>query len=293
MQQLIVNILSGAILVACMGCSFYIYYRPNKVFNLTHASTVLASAYCLIYFTEELHVNPAGAIGIAVGIGTIVGMMLTRTLDWVGGGKDRGVYVLVFSMGVALLIENVFSILFGAGVRRGSLGDEFDREVFWVTDSATMSGPQLAGAAGGVLALGAMLYIWYRTPLGRSARAIAENIELARLMGLPVARLLLLLSALSASGGATVGAFVGANSGVSPGSGLNYLMPGIIAAVIGGNKGLLGVVLGAVVIVSISSLSAYYIGSKWADMATYLLFASVLILRPMGIASSGGRAEEQ
>lgn len=293
MLQLSLNIAYSATVVACIAVSFYLYYRPNKVFHLTHASTMLISSYVFIGLLSVSALPTLIVAGVSFVVATIAGMALTGVLSRVGGGEDRNVFVLVLSIGIALVVENLCTMIFGAGVRRAELGAYWDQRLFVVADDAVVSGPQLLGGVSGLLALTAAVWIWYGTSLGRSARAIAENPELAEIIGMPVARLRRQMLALSSAGAALAGLIICINVGVSPSSGINYLMPGVIGAVIGGSQGLRGVLVASFLIVAIGSLSTFFIGSKWADMATYLLFALVLVLRPSGIEKAGLRSEER
>ncbi len=114
---------------------------------------------------------------------------------------------------------------------------------------------------------------------------------LAYLLGVPGRRRLSELTLISAAGASVVGIIVALDTGVGPTSGLDYLLPGIIAAVIGGGAGLRGVLFGALILAIATSLCAYYIGSNWADLMSFLILAGFLVVRPSGAESSSQRAD--
>jgi branched-chain amino acid transport system permease protein len=288
-QQLL-NILFEFVVVCATASSFYFYFRPTGVFHLTHGSTILIAAYAVIWF--EGHGIPLWLAGAAaLGVGTVCGYCFVALYRLVPQSPTRNVSILVASIGVALIVQNVCAILFGDQVRRAS-GAVLDT-VTPIPGGVSLSSAQAFDLLLGLASIAAMLCIWYGTLLGRSARAISEDAKLAYLLGVPVERRLAELTLISAAGASVVGIIVALDTGVGPTSGLDYLLPGIVAAVIGGGAGLRGVLLGALVLSVATSSCAYYIGSNWADLMSFLILAGFLVARPSGAEPLSRRADAE
>ena len=199
---------------------------------------------------------------------------------------------MIASIGLAMIMQNCCAIAFGSSIQRAQMPVFFDTIVH-VTSAFSLSGTQLLVSGLCTLAIALMLSVWYGTVLGSAARAISENPELSVLVGVPVARRVGELGLISAAGASTVGIVASIDAGVTPSAGFDYLLPGIVAAVIGGGFGLRGVVLGALVLAAFSSSCAYLIGSRWADLGSVLLLAIFLTWRPQGVEAPASRVDEQ
>jgi ribose transport system permease protein len=125
--------------------------------------------------------------------------------------------------------------------------------------------PVLLGLPGMLLAwaaMGALMWLFLRrTRAGLSIYAVGSNEEAARLSGVPVARTRILLFGLSGLFAGLTGVFVlGYTSSVFIGVGTAYVLPSIIAVVIGGTAlaggagGYTGTMAGAVVLVLLQSI---------------------------------------
>jgi branched-chain amino acid transport system permease protein len=142
-----------------------------------------------------------------------------------------------------------------------------------------------------MLAVGAvamiMLHLFFsRTRIGQALRATAENPTAARLMGIPVDRMMtltFLLSGFLAGGaGVLVASIVYANFDL----GLIGIKS-FAAAVLGGFGQIGGAMVGGLVLGLIETLGAFYISSAFKDLIAYSLLILVLLVRPTGLFSTG------
>jgi branched-chain amino acid transport system permease protein len=131
-------------------------------------------------------------------------------------------------------------------------------------------------------------YFVRKTRTGRSIRAVSEDIDAARMMGVNVDRVV-----------ATtffVGGFMGGIAGFLYGLVFNKVswnlgfIPGIkafTAAVLGGIGNIRGALLGGLMLGLIENLSTLCIGTEWKNVIAFSVLVLVLVFRPTGILGEG------
>lgn len=178
---------------------------------------------------------------------------------------------------------------------------------------ATITNVQIAIIGGSFLLMGLLLLLVYKTKLGIAMRAVAQNQQVAGLMGIDINRVISLTFVIGAALGAVAGVMVGSYYGIA-----HYQMGFILglkafsAAVLGGIGNLAGAMLGGLLLGLIEALGAGYVGdltnlcnlsgwssalaarcaedsnltlfgSNYQDVFAFLVLIAVLIFRPSGL----------
>lgn len=121
------------------------------------------------------------------------------------------------------------------------------------------------------------------TKAGIALRAVAENRNVAAMMGVNVVPMLALGFAMSYVLAAAAGALIGPIHYVATTGGTAMMIKGVTAAVLGGFGSLPGAFLGGLAIGLLEALSAGYISSAFKDVIVFGVFILVLFVRPQGI----------
>lgn len=125
-----------------------------------------------------------------------------------------------------------------------------------------------------------------RTRFGLGVRAVIDNADAARLAGVNVSRVFLLVFALaSALGGVAGYLIVAAHEQVTPMLGMWSTLKGLIAMMLGGLGSLPGAVIGALALGLIEAHSQWLAGPQYRDLVAYLVLFALLALRPAGLWS--------
>jgi branched-chain amino acid transport system permease protein len=135
-----------------------------------------------------------------------------------------------------------------------------------------------------LLAWASLTTLLHHTSYGRGARACADDLTMASLVGLRPERIR--AGAFALAGGcaglaATLVLLVYGTIGVEGGFGL--ALKGITAAVLGGLGSLSGAVLGGIVIGMVETFWAGYLGGGYRDVAVFVILVLLLVLRPSGL----------
>jgi branched-chain amino acid transport system permease protein len=138
-----------------------------------------------------------------------------------------------------------------------------------------------------VLLVLAVAYVVQKTPAGRALRAVAENRDIARLLGVSVGRTTLLAFAVSGALAGAAGVLIGLHyAAITPYVGVDTGLKAIAVMVVGGVTRVWGVLLAGPLIGLAEVLTIAYGGAQMRDLIVYGLMILVLLLRPQGLAGS-------
>ena len=141
------------------------------------------------------------------------------------------------------------------------------------------------GAIGVTLVVLALLYVFFRfTPLGLAMRAVAQNPDSSRLVGIRVGQMLALGWGLAGAIGAVAGMMVAPIVYLEPNMMGGILLYAFAAAVLGGIDNPFGAVLGGFIVGVLENLlGAYVIGNELKLSVALALIIGVLVIRPAGL----------
>ena len=132
-----------------------------------------------------------------------------------------------------------------------------------------------------LLLVSCFLFLKY-TKIGRAMRAVANNPELARISGIESDKVILLTFALGSALAGIAGILVALDVDMTPTMGMNALMMGVVAVIIGGVGSIPGVALGALLLGMAQHLGVWKISSQWQDVIAFVILLIFLLFRPQG-----------
>ena len=193
---------------------------------------------------------------------------------------------LVSSMAFLVLFENLVLVAWGSDLQQLSL--PFQGVNLHVA-GLVVGVPQLIGLLAAVGAVWALERVLKRTRVGRGLRTIAEDAEVARLLGVPVGRVVPVVFVIGGVFTALAGVLFALNyQQVSPFMGEEVALKGISAMVIGGMGNIWGAILGGLVIGVVETAAINWFGARAVDIWVYGLLLAILFFRPTGLL--GGTA---
>ncbi len=246
------------------------------VMNMAHGEFVMLGAYSMVAAQRAGWPMPAGLLlGVATCavVGYVVHRWLLRPL------YARPFDTLLATWGLALLLRKLVEAGFGRGYYnvRAPFGGPL--RVFGVDYPAY----RLALLAL-VLALLAVLYLWYRrSTAGLRVRAMISNPLLARALGIDTQRLAAWSFVIGVGLAGLAGVLLAPLVPVEPGMGVNFLLNAFFALVVGG-LGSFGAFAGGVTVVGgAQSLLSGAFSSTVGYAAVLVVSVVFLWLRPDGL----------
>src|ERR1700760_2254076 len=133
--------------------------------------------------------------------------------------RDRGsITLLVASMGVSLVLENICRFAFGNSTRNFDI--EVARPIRW--HGLRVNHEQIITVVVVVVCVALMQWLLYATPIGRAMRAVADNPALAAVRGVEQQTIARIAWALAGALIALAGVLAGPDRGGGPPLGWNY-----------------------------------------------------------------------
>jgi branched-chain amino acid transport system permease protein/neutral amino acid transport system permease protein len=278
--------ITTAAVIAIGAMGFTLQLGVTNVLNIAYGNVMTIGAFASL-IVERQHLGLLATILAAPLAGALITIILARTLFATYARRQGGAFdLLMVTLAVGLVIQygldalarlQVFQFTFPSGttVHVGPF-------VFTVLSLA------LIGFAAVVFAL--LMAALRLTRMGKALRALSVDPKLARACGVPMRRIINLTWVLSGALGGLAGLVYVTNSlTVSAGSGLDFVVLVIAAALLGGAGSPAGAVLAALVVGIASEVVAALGGSYYSDAAGLAILALVLVLRPAaraGIAAS-------
>jgi branched-chain amino acid transport system permease protein len=131
----------------------------------------------------------------------------------------------------------------------------------------------------------AALYLYiHKTRIGTAIRAAAIDQGAARLMGIDVDRVILIVFLIGPALGGLAGLMVGLLYGqINFTMGWVYGLKAFTAAILGGIGNIPGAMVGGILLGVIEAMGAAYISIAWKDAIAFVVLILILIVRPTGL----------
>ncbi|MEE6209612.1 branched-chain amino acid ABC transporter permease [Salarchaeum sp. III] len=130
-------------------------------------------------------------------------------------------------------------------------------------------------------------YVLKRTKTGRAMRATADDQSLARIRGVDIDRVQLVVWVLAAVLAAVAGALLGwYSSSLNPNMGFSLLLPVFAAVIVGGIDSPYGAALGGLLIGLSMDVGVYLLPTEFATYRTaiaFIILVAVLLVKPEGL----------
>ncbi len=266
-------------LYALFAAGLSLIFGVMRLVNIAHGDLIVLAAYLGLTVVTTAGVHPLVAMGFVVPAMAGFGYALQRGILNKTLGDDILPPLLV-TFGLSVILQNLFLEGYTADPQKLNAG---------ALETASVSVGQISlgvlplltfGIAVAVIA--GLQFVFYRTPLGRSFRAVSDNQDIAQLMGLNKRHIFGLAMALALAVTAVAGILLGIRTSFDPTAGGARLIYGFEAVIIGGLGNLWGTLAGGVILGVAQTVGAK-IDPGWQLLAGHIAFLVVLAIRPNGL----------
>ena len=191
---------------------------------------------------------------------------------------------LISAIGASIFLQNAVMLTQGARMKVYMTNLLFPRTWRFQVAGVSVSALVLVmiGVAG--LMMWGLHVLVQRTNLGRAIRAVAEDREMAAVMGVNVRRVIastfFLGSALGGAGGVLVGLYY---TQIDFFMGYSAGLKAFTAAVLGGIGNIRGAMLGGLILGLVESLAVTFMNPAYKDVVAFAILILTLVFRPTGI----------
>ncbi len=191
---------------------------------------------------------------------------------------------LISAVGASIFLQNAVMLTQGARMKVYMTSLLFPRSWYVQIGNVRISALALVMTTVAVALMVLLNTLVQRTTLGRSMRAVAEDREVAAVMGVNVRRVISLTFLLGSALGGAAGVLVGLYyTQIDFFMGYSAGLKAFTAAVLGGIGNLKGAMLGGIVLGLIESLAVTFINPAYRDVVAFVVLILVLVFRPTGL----------
>lgn len=277
-QFLLSGLTSGSI-YALVAVGFCIIYNATGLVNFAQGEFVMLGAMLMIGLTQDMGLAMPAAFVTSIATAMLLGVFLERVP--LGLARSRHVLILVLvTVGFSIAARGAASLVWGKTARALPA---FSTEAPLLLAGAVISRQALWILVVTMVCVALLHLFFQRTSVGQAIRAVSDNRHGAVLVGVPVARMVMVSFALSAGLGATAGMLIAPITGMHYSAGVMLGLKGFAAAILGGYGHVWGAVAGGLLLGVLESLAAGFISSAYKDALAFLILLCVLWIRPAGL----------
>jgi branched-chain amino acid transport system permease protein len=253
----------------------------------------MVGAYLTWMAQTSLGLNPLFMVPVSFGmlfaLGWVVHRLCFRRLTATSPNIDifeaRG---LMVAFGLMFLVQNFASWMWGGDLR----GYDFLTEPVEIPlpdGTAQFAGNKLLVFALALLFSGALIVLMRTTLLGKGVRALMQSPTGAQLMGINTRRLHPLMFGIGLGLSGVAGCLLSMSYTISPSMGEPYTVTALIVITLGGFGSMGGALAGGLLLGVIEALGMHFTNPSLKALLSYVVFISVLLLRPEGLFSRKSR----
>ena len=281
LEDLLINGATTGAVYALLALGFTLIYGVAKILNLSHGAFYMLGAYIFYASLDFLQLETFPALILAVifvaFIGAIVYGLLIRPII------ESELNVMVVTLGAAMVFQYMVILLFGSTHKTVPY---LIPQLPLVEILGVSVRTQKIVALAVSLSLIVVLWIFIsKSKIGGAMRAMAQDREVATLMGINTERLFVLTLVISASLAAIAGVLVTPLSVASPDMWMFPLIISFSVVILGGLGSIKGSLVGAFIL-AYSEESVVFLAQGEEHLRgafSLLIMVLVLLLRPSGL----------
>ncbi len=282
LSQLVMNALIAGAAYAILALGFNVVYGLTKFLNVAYGVVATVGAYGVFFFSR--------ANGLPLWLGIILGIFAAGLASYLTDllvfkplrrRKASGMVQTIASLGLMLLIESLLAIFFTSQLH--NLADTETLPRVFNVGGTSITSVQILTIAVAIILFAGLILLLKKTAFGRAVRAISDDEEVAKMIGINTERIISIVFFLGGAVAGVAGILVGFDVGIFPTMGFFFLIEAATASIIGGIGNVYGGVIGAFLYAFAENLGVWKIDAAWKPAIGLGLLVLFLIFRPQGI----------
>jgi len=277
--QFLINGVAVGCIIALASVGLTLTYGILRLSNFAHGDLMTLGAY-LAWVANSAGVNIWLAIALGA-VGTIGVSLLSEVAIWQPMRQRRAnsTTLIIISIGVALFLRNAIVLIWGGN------NQNYDLPVVAAFDlwrlKVKFYNIVVVGLA--ALAIAGLHYLLQNTKVGKAMRAVADDVDLARVTGINVDWVVLWTWIIAAGLTALGGGMYGLLTAVRPNMGWFLIVPMFASVILGGIGNPYGAIVGGLAIGIAQEVSTYWLPTEYKMAVALVMMVLVLLVRPQGL----------
>jgi neutral amino acid transport system permease protein len=281
--QLIINGIALGSIIALGAVGLTLTYGILRLSNFAHGDLMTLGAFVAwmvnrspIPVLNNIWVSMLVGIVATVGVALLSEAILWKRMRQINATTTT---LVIISIGLALFLRNGILLIWGSDAKRFNLPIAAAIDLFGL--KIKFYNLVVLGLA--LVAIAGLHFLLQNTKIGKAMRAVADDIDLARVTGINVERVVFWTWVIAASLTALGGQMYGLVTNVRPDMGWLLILPMFAAVTLGGIGNPYGAIAGAFIIGIAQEISVPIVGSQYKLAVALILMVLTLLFRPQGL----------
>jgi len=282
-EQMVVNGLMAGLVYTLMALGFTLVFGILRMVNFAHGEFYMIGAFAVLIVNGHLGLAYLPAVALAMIVTAMVGVAIERVLYRPFEGRELS--GMIMSLAVGITLQALALILFGPA------DQSLERPVtgIWRLHQAVFPLDRALVAVCAVLALIVFHVFLRHTRLGLAMQAVAQDAEVASLMGVEAGAVRVRAFAIASALAGLAGALMAPIYTVAPSMGELPMLKAFVVVILGGLGSIPGAMVGGLLIGLSESVFATLLNNTLALIASFTLVLAIIVVRPHGLWGRGAR----
>ncbi len=283
-SQIVLNSIIAGAIYTMIALGFSLVYGVTKFFNVTHGVLLLIGTYTVLYLYKISGQNLFLSIAAGILAAGIFGQLSDKFFfQPLRKRKASALTMFVASLGLFTVLQTVIMMLFTSQYQSLAHGDVIP-EAYHILGGVVTQFQVITMIAGIFITMSLMLML-KKTKFGKAVKAISDDIEVAKILGINTDKMISYVFFIGSAIAGLSGILIGFDIGITPAMGMELLLKGIIASIIGGIGNIYGSIAGGLLLGFVENLGVWKIPGEWENAIAFGLLIIFLLFRPQGILS--------
>ena len=280
LQTLVAGVLKGG-LYALIGIGMTLIMGVMRIINLAHGQMMMVAMYITYVFFHYMGLDPYLTLLISMPCLFLLGVAMQKYFlnPLLKTDTILPENQVLMTVGIGMVLTEVARFIFSSNYL--SAKTKYSDATFFLGDTSFSVALSIAFVFACVLTA---LMFWFlvKTDVGRSIRAVAQDVEAASLMGVNAERIRNVTLGIGAALVAAAGTLLLPVYYLFPDIGGPFTRKAFVITILGGLGSTVGAIFGGVTLGLAEAFGATYIGMDFEDMIGLLIFILVLLFLPQG-----------
>jgi branched-chain amino acid transport system permease protein len=282
LQQLLNGIFLGSV-YAMVGISFTLLLGILHLLNFALGEVMMVGAFITWFSVTNLGMHILPAMLIAILVAALMGVLMDLGIfKPMRRGKEFYLAPLIASIGLSLIIQEIMVKLTGG--MAVSFSESALKLIKFDLGPITFTSVNLLVVGSAVVMMGTLHFFLSKTRIGVAIQVVAESFRRARLLGINVNKIILVVCGIAGALAGVSGVLIGITYGnIAPHMSHYLVSRGFVVMLLGGFGSIYGAMIAGIIFGLIEVMAASYLPTMYKDMWAFGLVIIILLIRPLGL----------
>lgn len=279
-SQLVINGLVTGSIYVLVALSLSLLFGVLGIPDFGQGALLMLGGFSSFFLVTDFGLSLFVALPIAMVLVGVLGVVEYRlTFKHLEGRSE--VALLILALALFIFYQNTAALLWTSETKTFDVPHVLQGSMGVLGGSASYAN-WLAIALALVIVLAIHLFTRY-TLTGTAMRAVAQDRDVAYLMGIDVDRISMLTFGVASALSAMAGGLLGSIFSINPFMGTDEILRAFVIIILGGAGNIIGATVGAFFLGLLESFSTFYVSSKFTTAIVFLAVMIILVFKPTGL----------